>query len=441
VVTNTSGSGGTPTGTVDFMTGTTLIGSGTLGANGTVSITTSQSAGTYPIVADYLGATDFQSSHSSTVTLTVNALPSTTTITSTPASPTFGQSGTFTAVIAGSTGGPAPTGMVTFLANSLPLGTAPVTAGQASLTTYELTSGSFAITAAYSGDSTYGPSTSAVAAITVAKAPSTTSLSSSANPAAQGQAVTYTAVVSDNAIPPPQGTVTFLDGTTVLGTAPLNFNSVTNEDVATFTTSVLPAGAHTITASYSGDANVLASTSTALTQQVNSSAIVDGPTVTNLQRFGFHAQPTMLVLTFSEALNPTQAQNVANYVVTGGSVTYTVSSAVYNPANNTVTLHFSQKLNVHNTYTITVNGTAPNGLTSAGGALLDGANTGKPGSNYVNTFGMEILAGTAADAVRAPSMLKLEQFDHGHITSRAIHELVTQGGIKIQSHHHRRRGH
>ena len=39
------------------------------------------------------------------------------------------------------------------------------------------------------------------------------------------------------------------------------------------------------------------------------------PTVTNLQRFGFHAQTTTLVLTFSAALDPASARAVSNYAL------------------------------------------------------------------------------------------------------------------------------
>ena len=45
--------------------------------------------------------------------------------------------------------------------------------------------------------------------------------------------------------------------------------------------------------------------------------VVDGPHVTNVQRFGFHARPTTLVLRFNEALDPTRAQDVANYRIVG----------------------------------------------------------------------------------------------------------------------------
>src|SRR5262249_54108109 len=40
------------------------------------------------------------------------------------------------------------------------------------------------------------------------------------------------------------------------------------------------------------------------------------PAVTNLQRFGYHAQPTLFVLTFSSALDPARAQDTRNYTMT-----------------------------------------------------------------------------------------------------------------------------
>ena len=66
---------------------------------------------------------------------------------------------------------------------------------------------------------------------------------------------------------------------------------------------------------------------------------VTAPTVASLVRFGFHMQQTSLVLTFSTALNPTPAQNVNNYqILTMNGTAIPISSAVYDPANLTVTL-------------------------------------------------------------------------------------------------------
>jgi hypothetical protein len=421
-----------PTGNVNLVSGTKTLGSGTLGSNGKVSIMATLAAGTYSIVADYLGGNNFQPTNSQPLALTVNAPTPTITVTSASTSTTVGQTASFALALAGPAGSPTPTGTVTFLANGTSIGTAPVTNGQANFTISTLGAGSHTITANYSGDNTYAPTSTMVAALTVAKATPSTTLTSSLNPSAPGKAVTFTATVAGpTGSATPTGTVTFLDGTTTLGTGTLNASGV-----ATFTTSTLTAGAHSITAAYGGDSNYLANTSTALTQQVQTSA--DGPTVTNLQRFGFHSQPTMLVLTFNQPLDPTRAQNTANYTVTGPSgSSIAVTSAVYSSANNTVTLSFNQLLNVHQTYTLTVNGMAPNGVTGTNGLLLDGANTGHPGSNYVKTFGMEILAGTAAEVAEAPRMLTLQQINHGQLTTRALEELVAQGHIKTQRH----RGH
>lgn len=97
---------------------------------------------------------------------------------------------------------------------------------------------------------------------------SATDLESSANPSTFGQAVTFTAGVDVefDEQGPATGTVTFYDGTTVLGTGTL---SHVDGDLfeASFTTSALSVGTHTITAVYGGNAVYLAS-SAVLTQQV-----------------------------------------------------------------------------------------------------------------------------------------------------------------------------
>src|SRR6202034_1375532 len=89
---------------------------------------------------------------------------------------------------------------------------------------------------------------------------------SSANPSVFGESVTFTATVAAD-IPgsgAATGTVTFLDGTTTLGTGTLN-----GSGVATFSTSALTVGSHSITAVYGGDADFTASTSTAVSQVVD----------------------------------------------------------------------------------------------------------------------------------------------------------------------------
>lgn len=82
-------------------------------------------------------------------------------------------------------------------------------------------------------------------------------LTSNANPSPATAPVTFTATVNGSS---PTGIVSFLDGTTILG------SSVMTNGVATLGTSNLPVGIHSITASYPGDINNNASTSGNLTQ-------------------------------------------------------------------------------------------------------------------------------------------------------------------------------
>jgi hypothetical protein len=81
----------------------------------------------------------------------------------------------------------------------------------------------------------------------------TTSLRSDPTTSVAGQAVTFTAVVAA-AASLPQGDVTFFNGSTLVGTAPLVLNASTGTMEASFTTA-LDAGSHAITAIYNGNAD------------------------------------------------------------------------------------------------------------------------------------------------------------------------------------------
>ena len=90
-------------------------------------------------------------------------------------------------------------------------------------------------------------------------------LTSNLDPATSGQNVTFTANVVEMgaSIAAPTGVVTFLDGSTVLGT-----KTLVGSGVASFSISSLSVGSHAITASYGGDANSGGSVSAVMTETV-----------------------------------------------------------------------------------------------------------------------------------------------------------------------------
>jgi subtilisin-like proprotein convertase family protein len=205
--------------------------------------------------------------------LTVTAsTPTTTTLTSASNPSTVGQPVTFTATVTAA-GTPATAGSVQFADGATALGgPVPVASdGTATLTTSALTAGTHAMTATYAGATGFATSSGALSQV-VNQAATTTALTSSVNPAAPAQAVTFTATVTSSAGPVATGTVTFSDGGTALG-APVPVDA---SGQATFTTSTLTSGTHTILAEYGGDATS-APSSASLTQDVGLVADAGGP--------------------------------------------------------------------------------------------------------------------------------------------------------------------
>ena len=132
--------------------------------------------------------------------------------------------------------------------------------------------GSYTLTATFTptDTSTYASTTESVA-LTVAKATPAVVLTSSAAAVGVGSSVTFTATATSSA-GTPTGSVSFYDGTTLLGTGTLAAG------VATYTTLHLPVGALSITAVYSGDSNFSTLTSAGLTETVMTAYTVTAPT-------------------------------------------------------------------------------------------------------------------------------------------------------------------
>ena len=149
------------------------------------------------------------------------------------------------------------TGVVVFKRGSVSLGSVPVTAGVAVLSTAKLPVGSWSLTAVYGGSSMVLPSTSAGVGESVAKATTTAVLTVDAPLSVAGELVTLSALVGpvEPGAPVPTGTVVFRNGTTSVGSKPLTGG------VATLTTSKLPVGVLSLTATYNGSSKASGSVS------------------------------------------------------------------------------------------------------------------------------------------------------------------------------------
>jgi large repetitive protein len=294
------------TGSIEFKdNGTTITGCGTQTVNiaiATCTVPGYTTANTHGITATYSGDNNYTASVSATLTQTINQASTTTGISSATNPSTVGEAVTYTATVNPA----AATDTVEFKdggASIAGCGARTITSGAATCTTTYTEAGPHSITATYSGDSNYLSSVSTTMTQTVNKAITAVVVSSGTNPATVGQAITYTATVNPATA---TGTIEFIDeGTLITGCGAQTIGS----GAATCTTTYTEAGPHSITATYSGDSNDLASASSVWSQTVTLTSVISTTSV-------------------SSATNP------ANI---GQAVTYT---ATVSPAAGTGTVQF-----------------------------------------------------------------------------------------------------
>lgn len=275
-----------PTGILTFYAGSTLLGTATLSSAGTAVFSTAAlTVGSDTITATYPGDFNFDPSTSSPLIQVVTGYPTATTLQVLPNPAKAFQAITFSATVTSQFG--TPNGTISFLAGNTVLAIAPLnSAGSANATVTSFGAGTYNITAVYNPSVTYAGSVSPIVIEIVDGYTTTTTLSSVPNPSLYGQAVTFIATVAaSQTTTVPTGSVSFQEGQTVLGSA-----VVSGSGLASFTTSALAVGSHTVTASYKGSSNAnsssssivqivqLASSSVTLTGTPNPAAL--GSTVT-----------------------------------------------------------------------------------------------------------------------------------------------------------------
>jgi hypothetical protein len=253
------------------------------------------------------------------------AASSTTLVTTGGGTGVYGQTAPVSVSVAASTPTTAlgiPLGSVSLKKGAVVLATTTrTTAGAWTFTPVGLGVGSHTLTAQYDGDARFQASVSGSVNVAITQAAGALTLASSLNPAQVGDVVTFTATLS----PATAGSVTFKNGATTIGTGVLDATGV-----ATFTTSALAAGAHSITAVFAGNADVSAVTSAVLTQTVNKLpatvvlnsllASYDG----NAKSAGANTLPAGLPVSFTYNGSSTAPTAVGSYAVVA-----TVNSPTY----------------------------------------------------------------------------------------------------------------
>jgi hypothetical protein len=154
-------SAGVPSGTVSFIKGKTVFGTGTLSAGSARFSTSKLPVATNSINAVYGGNSKFLGSTSNTVKQVVGKATTKTKLVSSANPSSFGQSVTFTASVTPEFSG-TPSGTVTFMDGATTLKTVTLSGGTAKFTTSTLASGTHNIKATYNGNTQFTASSAAL---------------------------------------------------------------------------------------------------------------------------------------------------------------------------------------------------------------------------------------------------------------------------------------
>lgn len=245
----------TPTGTVTFYNGSSVIGISTL-AGGVASVALSSlPAGTYPLTCVYSGSTVYATSNCNPVSVSVKAAATTLTLSSSLNPATAFSTVSFTARLVVNGGSSGAGNTILLRINGQVINLTTDATGTASYIISTLTPNSYPVAVNFAATSNLLGSSASLTEV-VTDAPTSVSLTGTPNPGYLGQPVTLAATVSSQTAHVPSGTVVFYEGSASLGSAQVAANGTANLS-ATFST----LGMHDIVAAYSGDTDFSSSNS------------------------------------------------------------------------------------------------------------------------------------------------------------------------------------
>ncbi len=368
------------TGAITFRDGSQPLGTVQLQGGVAVLPVANLSVGTHSITANYSGDSANAAASSAAVQQIVRA--ATTTVIATPSASTLVYGTPLTMQVQVTGNGGAVTGQVTLLDGAQALGTATLTnLSTASFINSSLAIGNHTLTVSYAGDANNTAAVSGAVQVLV-RQNSQVALASSLNPALTADMVVFTAKVT-NVDGKPTGSISFLDGGSLLGSTALDANGN-----ASFSSAVLAAGTHTITAQYSGDTLNVGSTAS-LSQQIA-------------------LRPTTTGLTASK--NSTQ---------TGDPVTLVAVIRGTGPVLPTGMVTFTSGASVLGSARVDANGLATLTLTPAAGSYQVVATYGGDAlyaGSISSATGLAIAQAEQFTLTLSPSTVKLSSGDHTTVT-------------------------
>jgi autotransporter-associated beta strand protein len=279
-----------------------------------------------------------------------------------------------------------PTGTVTFEDGATVLGTVSLSGGTVTYSTSMLAAGSHSVAAIYGGDSNFTGSISPTLNQVIAKATTTTDVTSSNDSSPYGHSVTFTSTVTPTSGSGETGTVQFQIDESNVG-----FPVTLIGGAATYSTSTLAVGSHSVVAIYSGDSNFVGSTSPSYTYTITTITRTwdGGSTANNLwktkENWVDDVAPVAGDNLIFPALIPPEPHSVYNDFTNGtifGSITF--AGAGYNLTGNSFQVSAGIELNnvtltieIAQTMLIEGNISGTGGITKTGGGVLTltGTNT------------------------------------------------------------------
>ena len=206
-------------------------------------------AGMVTVTASQAGNKDYSAATPVSLTIVVSAVPVNMNVSCWNASLLYGANYQCTVHVSGAG---SPTGSITYALDTAAAVSVNLSSGSAQFTIATPAVGSHTVVVAYAQQGNFAAAPAQTETFTVSPASVSVQLTPSTYSATAGTNITFAAAVTSSSAGAPNatGSVSFTDGNTLLATIAVDANGR-----ASYTTSSLSAGSHTITATYSGGAN------------------------------------------------------------------------------------------------------------------------------------------------------------------------------------------